>query len=133
MFHEVNWLAVLVAGIAWFLVGAVWYTALFGKAWSRLTGIDGKNPGGNIGLIYGATLLLEIVASAFLAGLMHISGAESLGSGLHLGAFIGLGIVTPVVAINTLFQRKSVALTGIDAGHMVVGLMVAGAILGAWR
>ena len=36
--ESVNWLAVLVAGIATFFLGAVWYMALFGKTWQRLHG-----------------------------------------------------------------------------------------------
>lgn len=133
MFHDVNWLAVLVAGIAWFVLGALWYTVMFGKAWARLTGADPDNPGGNMALIFGLTLVFEVIASALLAGLLHISGTETAGGGLHLGALVGLGIALPVVAINNLYQRKSPALTAIDAGHMTVGLMIAGAILGAWR
>lgn len=133
MFHDVNWLAVLVSGIAWFVLGSVWYTVLFGKAWARLVGIDTENPGGNMALIFGATLVLEVLASTLLAGLLHLAGIETLAGGLHLGALIGVGIVLPVVAINNLYQRKSPALTAIDAGHMTVGLAIAGMILGAWR
>ena len=133
MFHDVNWFAVLVAGVAWFILGSVWYTVLFGTAWARLTGTDPENPGGNMARIFGATLVLEIWASAFLAGLLHISDTATMGGGLHLGALLGVGIVLPVVAINNLYQRKSPALTGIDAGHMIVGLVIAGAILGAWQ
>lgn len=132
MLHDVNWLAVVVAGVAWFVLGSIWYTVLFGKAWARLASVDYENPGGNMPMIFGATLVLEMVATALLAGLLHLVGPETLAGGLHLGALIGVGIVLPVVAINNLYQRKSFALTAIDASHMIVGLAIAGAILGAW-
>ena len=35
---NINWLAVLVAGGATFMLGGLWYTALFGKLWQRLHG-----------------------------------------------------------------------------------------------
>ena len=35
---EINWLAVAVAGLIAFLVGGVWYTALFGQLWIKLQG-----------------------------------------------------------------------------------------------
>lgn len=132
MFHDVNWLAVVAAGFAWFMLGAVWYTALFGKKWSVLTGV-GEDPGGNQGMIFGITFVLEILAAAFLAGLMHLTGMTGWTEGVHLGVMIGFGFVLPAVWINYLFQRKAFALTAIDAGHMIVGLAISGAILGAWQ
>ena len=35
-----NWLAVVVATVAFFVVGAIWYTALFGKIWQREVGLS---------------------------------------------------------------------------------------------
>ena len=35
---EVNYLAVLVAGLAAFFLGGLWYTAIFGKLWIKLQG-----------------------------------------------------------------------------------------------
>jgi hypothetical protein len=40
MLTEINWLAVLAAGVAFFLLGAVWYSVLFGKKWAQLLEID---------------------------------------------------------------------------------------------
>jgi len=37
-FGEVNWWAVLVARFAVFMLGSLWYTALFVKLWVRLNG-----------------------------------------------------------------------------------------------
>jgi hypothetical protein len=37
-FDNINYLAVVTAGLATFFLGAVWYTALFGKMWVQLTG-----------------------------------------------------------------------------------------------
>ena len=132
MFEHVNWLAVLVAGIAFFALGAIWYTALFGKKWAKLVGLDYDSPGGNMPMIFGLTLLFELVACTVLAIFIHETGHTGWMPGAHLGLLIGVGIVTPVIAINNLYQRKSGALTAIDAGHMALGLGVAGAILGAW-
>ncbi len=132
MFHDVNWLAVLAAGAAWWVLGSIWYTVLFGKKWAVLTGV-GDNPTGNMPFIFGMTFVLETAAAAFLAGLMHLTDMGSLQDGLHLGVMLGVFIVLPVTWINYLYQRKSFALTAIDAGHMTVGLALAGLILGAWR
>ena len=37
---EISWIAVVVAAIACFLLGGLWYSpALFGKAWQREAGL----------------------------------------------------------------------------------------------
>ena len=45
---NINWLAVLVAGISAFVVGGIWYSpGLFGKAWMKqnsLTEDESNNP-----------------------------------------------------------------------------------------
>ena len=38
--HTVNWLAVLVAGLAYFFLGYLWYTFLFGRRWARALGMN---------------------------------------------------------------------------------------------
>ena len=32
-YGDMNWLAVFCAGLAYWLVGAIWYSVLFSKAW----------------------------------------------------------------------------------------------------
>jgi hypothetical protein len=57
---EINWLAVLIAAVASFLLGGAWYSnALFGKAWQRETGVtDEKLKQGNMAKIFGLVLSL---------------------------------------------------------------------------
>ena len=37
---EINWIAILVAVVANFILGFVWYTPLFGKVWAKEMGMD---------------------------------------------------------------------------------------------
>ena len=92
--------------------------------------LDWDNPGGNMPLIFGMTLVLEIVAATAIAIILHATGLEGWQGGLHLGLILGFGIVTPAVAINNLYQRKPFALTAIDSGHLTLGLILAGVIIG---
>lgn len=38
-FAQVNWLAVLTAGVAYFALGGIWFAALFGKHYAAALGI----------------------------------------------------------------------------------------------
>ena len=39
-----NWLAILIAAVAYFALGSVWFSVLFGKQWMALNGIPEPTP-----------------------------------------------------------------------------------------
>ncbi|MDR3665919.1 MAG: DUF1761 family protein [Ignavibacteriaceae bacterium] len=44
MVVHVNYLAILVAAIANYFIATIWYAAIFGKVWQKLTGITDMKP-----------------------------------------------------------------------------------------
>ena len=74
---EINWIAVVVAAVACFLLGGLWYSpVLFGKAWQRETGLtDEQLKNGNMVKIFGLSLVLCI---ARRVELRELSGAASV-------------------------------------------------------
>lgn len=44
MVVHVNYLAILVAAIANYVIATIWYAAIFGKVWQKLTGITDMKP-----------------------------------------------------------------------------------------
>ena len=127
-----NWLAIGGAGVAAFMVGAVWYNAkVFGATWMRLNGIteaDAKK--GHVGMIMGGALLLTILTAYCIARLMLRGGGWEGGAkvGLFVGAAVAFG-----TGINYLFEQKPVQLWLINGGHQLATCVLIGAILGAWR
>lgn len=136
-FAHVNILAVIVATLAAFALGAVWYTALFGKRWVKELGIPEEQlkEGANMGRIFGTCLLLTFVMGLGLAFLWHNEDPANLNwqMGLYHGLLIGVFFVAPSTGINYLYQRKSLLLWLIDVSYQVVFLGLMGAIIGAWR
>jgi hypothetical protein len=131
VFH-IHWLAVAVAAIAGFPIGALWYGALFGKAWMAETGITQERAKqGNMAKIYGTTLLLNLVISTSLA--MFIGAASTLQDGLFAGFMAGLTFVAAAFGITYLFEFRSLKLWAINAGYQVVVFSVMGMILGVWH
>ena len=124
-----NWLAIVVATIAFFAVGAVWYTALFGKAWQREVGLSAEQLSGgrNMMLIMGTCLLLEFVVVLML-GHMFARLQPSDHVKMMMATGFALAIMAPAVGINYLYQRKSLKLFLIDAGHFVVGMAAVGGV-----
>jgi len=56
-YMDINWLAVFAAAASSFILGGVWYSALFAKQWQTAAGVsDVQIKNGNMPLIFGQTM-----------------------------------------------------------------------------
>ena len=119
---------VLAGAAAFFVVCAIWYGVLFGKAWQRAAGLSDEDvQSGNMALIFGLTFLFEMLVAMVLWHLIartmpepHVVMMMSVG--------FALGMMVPAIGINYLYQRKSGLLFAIDAGHFVLGMAAMGGV-----
>lgn len=136
LLSNINWLHVLVAAIAYFALGAIWYSkALFAPKWAALVGLDMSNPDKGKGfarMMIGSFLLIAIscIAIALLVLRMDLF---MLSSALKLGALTGLCFATTAVSISFIYESRPMALYFIDCGYHVVGHLAAAVILVMWR
>ncbi len=119
---------VLAGAAAFFVVGAIWYGVLFGKAWQKAAGLtDAQVQTGNMPLIFALTFAFEVLIAMVLWHLIARTGAAPhVVMMMSLG--FALGIMAPAVGINYLYQRKSGVLFAIDAGHFAVGMAAMGGV-----
>ncbi|MGY8974157.1 MAG: DUF1761 domain-containing protein [Sphingomonadales bacterium] len=130
---EINWLAVLLGALAFFLVGAIWYGVLFSKAWQKAAGMsDEKIQSGNMALIFGLTFLAELVISLTLWHGIARSGASDRAV-MMMAVGFGATIMVPAIGINYLYLRKTFAHFLIDAGHFIVGMTAMGGVFLLFR
>ena len=130
---HVNYLAVVVAAIASYIIATVWYAVLFGKAWQKLTGATDMKPSPlNIILSFVGSLIMSYVlyhSIAFGNYYVQMSGA---GGGLMGGFFSWIGFIAPVTLMTKLYEKKPWGLWLLDNGFWLISLLVMGAILSAW-
>ena len=132
-FAGMNYLAVFVAALAGFGVGAVWY-GVFGKAWLDALGKtedDIKGSGAAQALPFVTGLVADLVMAIMLAGLMGHLGNITINGGLITGLFVWVGFVITTMGVNHAFSGASPKLTAIDGGHWLAVLLVMGVIIGA--
>ena len=131
-FSHINWLAVAVAAVVGFPVGALWYGPLWGKTWMAATGITQERARqANMAKIYGTTLLLNLVIATSLA--LFIGEMSTLADGLFAGTMAGFTFVAMAFGITYLFEFRPFRLWAINAGFQVIVFSIMGAILGAWH
>jgi len=133
---DLNWLAVLVAAVAYFALGTVWYAEYaFGRAWQRASGRDLSPPENASPAVYLIPLLTCFVITLATAMIGHASNTDNIMEGLLLGLVVGIGIALPVRMVTGAYDMTKpapITFAAIGAGYHIVGLTLAGAILGQW-
>ena len=134
---HVNWLAVLVAAAAYFILGALWYSkVLFGNKWIQLAKIDMSDPNvkkGMGGMMISTLLLILIVCFSLEVLIIKFGFEQEISYGIKLGLLTGLGFATTAVSINYVYERKPTNLYLINNGYHVLGHVLAASILVLWR
>ena len=134
---HINWLAVLVAAVAYFMLGALWYSkALFGNKWIQLAKIDMSDPNvkkGMGGMMISTLVLILIVCFSLEVLIVKFNFLQEIGLGIKLGLLTGLGFATTAVSINYVYERKPTNLYLINNGYHLLGHVVAASILVLWR
>lgn len=134
---EVNYWAVLLAGLSSMVVGAVWYLPkLFGNAWAKMAKVDVKKKlsGGESAFIYLTTLIASIVTAFVLAHVTFLShyffSGNFLGNALSTGLWLWLGLTAARFLVHDLFEGRRKKLTLINTAHEFVTIMLMALIIG---
>lgn len=133
-FADVNWLAVLVAGLAYFVIGALWYTdALMGRQYRSALGLDPDVKGTPDMTPLAVNFVGWLVSALALALISVAVGADSFVDGLVLGLVVAVGLVVTQMLVTTGYEGRGNALFKVNAPYVVVGFAVMGVILAVWR
>jgi len=123
-------IAILAAGVAGWIFGAVWYGVL-GKPYQRALGLnpddckDKKMPLAPMVVAF----LAALVMSAVLYQLLGNLGVLGVWPSAVAGFTIGVGFLLTSVLVNNMFQQKSFALTVIDGSHWVLAVVIEAVVI----
>ena len=133
---EVNILAVIVATVAMFAVGAVWYMVFFAKKWGQLHDFDSyskeeqKAMAAKMGPFYGLQLLMTLLSAWVLAYLMVQLPNMSP---VLIAIAVWAGFVLPADVSGVIFggtkPKDIAAKILIQAGEALLRLVVAALVI----
>ena len=132
----INYLAVVAAALATFVVGALWYGPLFGKKWMQLHGYTPEQLAEmqkGMGKTYGLSLVAYLVMAVVLSILVSYTGVANAGEGAWLGFLCWVGFAATIGLTANLFSDKSFGTYVLDAGYQLVYLVLMSVILSVWR
>lgn len=137
---QINYAAVLVASLAQFVFGAVWYTPVFGKLWGKIHGFDKVSKAEQqkmmkqMGPLLGAQFLGTVVTTVVLSAML--TGTTSTWSAYAFAGLCWLGFIVPTQVSAVLFggtePKWVVTKILIMAGGAFGCMMIAAAVLSAF-
>lgn len=145
---NINWLAVFLASLSSFVIGAVWFgPKTFYPVWMKALGRKWPTErvemsGAETALLFGGTYvaaLVQVVALAVVIAFGRLSGgAFDAGTGALVGFALSVGFGAFGSLSHRLFGQadhkgaNALKVWLIEVGQDVLAVTVAGAILGAW-
>ena len=133
----VNYLAIIVAAIVAYAIGAFWYSpAGFGTKWTKLMNFKKKDikkaKEKGMTKAYIGTGINQLITAGVLAYFIQSLNMVTLQQGAIVGLWAFIGFYATTLMGGVFWENKPWGLYYLNAGHALVSLVVMGAIIGAW-
>ena len=132
----INWLAVVIATVAAFFTGGLWYSVLFGKPWIASQGytpeqVEVMKANMNPVTFFGGMLVSYFVLATMIAVIVVRFDLHTPLQGIKVGLALWVAVAA-VTMTNHLASNKKFAGYLIDVSCDLVYLVAMGAIIGSW-
>ena len=127
----VNYWAVLVSGLVYFIIGALWY-GLLSQAWMKGIG-KSREELTQRPRDYILSLIAELLVAFVLAVTLNVFGVTGVTEALFVGALLWFGFALLPEIVHYAYEEKPLALLAINKGYDFLGVMLAAIILALWR
>ena len=139
MFTGLNLWAILASGAVFWVLGGIWYAAVFTKSWQEALGFNALDEAGKAKLQkdFPKALLVHLVSglltSVVLAKIVSAMGATSLVDGIIYGFWIWLAFAFTLNLNSLMFEKRPKQVFLINNGFFLIAFAVIGGILTVWR
>jgi hypothetical protein len=136
-FQHANWLAILVSAVAFFALGSLWFSLLFGKTWQKeveKAGVKIPDPkGSQIASKMMQTFVCNAIAAMAMALFIYAIGITGAVNGAKIGLLCGVGFAATSIITASVWESRSFKLVAIDFGYPLFGITICGIILAVWH
>jgi hypothetical protein len=126
----INWVAALVAALAGYALGLLWYSPWgFLHVWIRAAQI--QRPPTPTPQMFLLLFVLQLVAASGFA--LLLGAAPDPGFAMRQGLIVGVCLVAASFGVNDTFENRPWRHWLIDSSYHVVRFLIFAAILGLWH
>lgn len=131
--QNLNYLAILVSGIAYWILGALWYSpVLFGKVWSNIVKPDEERAKKTMVRTFTTSAILMIIIAFFMALMVTYLVPADMMRGIKIALVAGVGFMMIPAWISQLYMGSSMKLVLIDSAYHILGFVLTAIILTSW-
>jgi len=130
----INWLAVIAAAVAIYAIGFIIYALLIpAETWMAWEGVSQAEMEavGESRMMFSP--IMPLLTATFLAVLFKWGQVASAGTGIRWAAVVALASAVPTELYAWVYGTGTIEVTIVDSVHLMLGHVVAGAIIGGWK
>ena len=122
--------SILIAGVAYFVLGGLWFTPLFGKQWDNAVGFERPIRWRPSTIYYIGPLAGCLVVSFAMSILFNIAQPESFQKAVALGLACGVGFGAVIASVNAISPNmpRPGLYALVTGSYHAVGLVLVSAI-----
>lgn len=131
---SVNWIAVLLAVVAYTVLGGAWFAGLFAKPYATALGRESTPKPTQPALSFGGPAVATLFVVTTTAALMSALGIETVVDAVVFALVVGIGYLaanTVIIAINPNMPRP-LSYSLISGAYHLVGIVITALILVAF-
>lgn len=127
----INWLAVVAGTLSYYLLGAIWFSPLFGRAWDTSIGFQRPKGYRFPPIYYVAPLISCFVATNATAVLVYALDIEQLSDAMLLAVIVGIGYAASISFNNAVTPNtpRPLMLGAVTGTYHLLGIMIVTAIV----
>lgn len=137
LFMNLNFVAIVIAGAIYWLVGMLWFPVLFGRTWAKelaKIGLVIRTPSPNeMGIKSVITYAVNTFTALGIAIIFQLIGVSSVGSAVAIGIALSLFFSVAIIAVSCIWESRSLLLFAIDSGYHTCGIVACSILLSLWK
>jgi hypothetical protein len=135
---QLNWIAVIVGGVLYFALGALWYSPmLFARPWQAAIGWDPDRASPAMNPMSYLVPLIGYVVMAAAVGLLAIAtDTDTIAEGVVLGLVVGIGLSLMHAFVSATFDpnlKQKWTWFGITGTYNLIGMLIVAILVAVWR
>lgn len=123
---EINWPIILLATVIYFILGAIWFTPLFGKAYDIGTGVKRSSKQKWPAIYYYAPFLSSLAVTIAIGIVMNALNIENLANAVITGLLFGFSLAAISFSNGVTPNMPRPVIFGLVVGgyHLISAIIV---------
>jgi len=135
MLSELNYLAILVSGAIYWILGGIWYAAIFSKPYQAALNFSPEvkaQAQKDFPKALAVHFISGLISSVVLAIIVKSAGEDSFVDGMLCGLIMWLGFALTINLNYLMFEKRPTPLFLINNGFFLIAFAIIGGILAVW-